>query len=316
MNTRMISLIAALAVSASAFAQEAGSAYALPFTRIDHNPVSAAMGGAGMLSTSSLAWSSFSNTAAVPFSELKGDAAASYQMWQPDGSTWYSAGAAFNIKQKFGISLGATMSSSDAIDLVNEEGIPEGSFTPKELQANLGFSYRFVKWVALGANLRFAKQDVAPGSSVSAPAADVFIMGNYLGIKAAAGISNIGGKVKGTNGEVYPLASSATIAVGYGKAFGMHEIEAEAKADFYLSSGDFKVSDPANVSAGIAYTFNKMVAVRAGYHFGAAGSPMPSYATVGAGFCFAGVHIDAAYMLASGDSPLANSLCAGLGFKF
>jgi hypothetical protein len=58
-----------------------------------------------------------------------------------------------------------------------------------------------------------------------------------------------------------------------------------------------------------------MVSVRAGYRYGGK-SVIPSYASVGAGFKLFGVSLDLAYLIASGDSPLQNTLTFGLGYSF
>ena len=57
------------------------------------------------------------------------------------------------------------------------------------------------------------------------------------------------------------------------------------------------------------------VSVRAGYRYGG-DSVIPSFASVGAGVKLFGVHLDAAYLIASGDSPLKNTFCIGIGYSF
>ena len=56
-----------------------------------------------------------------------------------------------------------------------------------------------------------------------------------------------------------------------------------------------------------------IVSVRAGYNVGAK-HVMPSFASVGAGVHFAGIKIDAAYLI--GASPIANTLAVSLGYSF
>jgi hypothetical protein len=58
-----------------------------------------------------------------------------------------------------------------------------------------------------------------------------------------------------------------------------------------------------------------MVSFRAGYRYGG-DSPIPSFASVGAGVKFSGVKLDLAYLIAGGDSPMKNTLAIGLGYSF
>ena len=62
------------------------------------------MGFAGAASTSSIAYSAFTNSAVIPFWNGKFDAGVSYQNWAPDGvkSSNLAAGAGLSLK---GLSL-------------------------------------------------------------------------------------------------------------------------------------------------------------------------------------------------------------------
>jgi hypothetical protein len=58
-----------------------------------------------------------------------------------------------------------------------------------------------------------------------------------------------------------------------------------------------------------------MISVKAGYKYGGK-SIIPSYASVGAGFRFAGVTLDFAYLMGGASSPMKNTLSIGLGYRF
>ena len=62
----------------AAFLPLIANAQALPFLATEQSPVAAAKGGASVVETSSTAWASFTNSAAIPFSEVKGDFSAGY----------------------------------------------------------------------------------------------------------------------------------------------------------------------------------------------------------------------------------------------
>jgi len=57
-----------------------------------------------------------------------------------------------------------------------------------------------------------------------------------------------------------------------------------------------------------------MVFVRAGYHLGTDKAPLPSFATVGAGFKYAGFSLNVAYLTAN--NIIGNTLTFGLGVSF
>ena len=65
---------------------------------------------------------------------------------------------------------------------------------------------------------------------------------------------------------------------------------------------------------GAQYGWNDMVFARAGFHLGTGKAPLPTYASVGLGVKFVGVHLDVSYLLAS--KVLGNTLCVGIGYAF
>ena len=226
---------------------------AMPFTRVVRDPVAAAMGGTGVVSTSVSAFASFRNAAAIPYAENTLDVAAGYMNWQPSASPVQdiNAGASLNIAGKLGIALGLSYGLCEKYDIMDASGTAVGSFSPSQIQANLGLAWRFLPFLSLGANVK------------------------YL------------------------------YGIGIGKK---HAAEVLVDADYYFS-GAF------SASAGAAYTYNDLVSVRAGYRYGGK-SVIPSFASVGAGVKLWGVHIDVAYIIAAGTSPLRNTFAVGLGYSF
>lgn len=284
---------------------------AMPFSRIARDPVSAAMGGAGVVSTSSSAYASFRNAAAIPYSEHTLDVTAGYMNWQPSVSPVQdiSAGASWNISGKFGVGLGFSYGMCEKYDIMDASGKSAGSFSPSQVQAGLGLAWKFLPFLSLGANVKYLGNTLAEGRSYEAVASDIFLMTRVAGVNAAVGVSSLGSKVKSASGAGFSLPASATLGLGYGLEAGKrHGVDILVDADYYFS-GAFAAS------AGASYTYNDLVSVRAGYRYGG-GSVIPSFASVGAGVKFFGVHIDVAYIIATGDSPLMNTFSVGAGFSF
>ena len=79
------------------FALEAGAQSALPFIRIDRNPRSSALAGAGMASVNNGWYAAFGNAAQLGFQPVKGDVGAALQLWEMsndvDKTTNIQAGA-------------------------------------------------------------------------------------------------------------------------------------------------------------------------------------------------------------------------------
>lgn len=284
-------------------------AQALPFTAAETDAASLGTAGANLTQTGSIANASFSNAAAIPFSDAKMDVAAGYTMWQPSavGSNILNVGAAFNMNKKFGLAVGFLYGMNPAYDITDASGAVKGQFSPSDIHANVGLAYRFLPFLSLGANVGYATTTLAEGYSYGALAADVFAMAKFAGLKVTAGFANVGTSVTSASGVQLGLPASVAVGAGYETAFaGKHAIEALLDADYYFN-GWFAAA------AGAAYTYGDLVTVRAGYRYGGQ-SPVPSYASVGAGVKFAGLKLDLAYLIGSGAAK--NTLALSLGYSF
>ncbi len=286
-------------------------AQALPFTVADADPVILAKGGAGLTETASVSHAAFTNSAAVPFSENTFDVSAGYMMWQPSSinSNVISVGAAYNVKEKFGIAAGLYYGMNPEYKITNSSGVSGGTFKPSDIHAALGISYRFLDFMSLGVNFGYASSSLAEGQSYGTIAADAFLMAKFSDLKVTAGVSNVLGTVKSAGGAEFCIPGSAALGAAYGKAFGEKNF-AEVNLDV-----DYFFSGWIAASVGAGYTFNDLFSVRAGYRYGGE-SPIPSYASVGAGVKFKGLKLDLAYLIAGSDSPMKGTLALGLGYSF
>lgn len=277
---------------------------ALPFTAADYNPVTLAKGGAGLVETSSIAFAAYTNAAAIPFSESTGDVAVGYTMWQPSAvnTNYVNVAAGFNIKDKVGVAAGFSYGMFNKNDFAGMDVVPN------DMQVNVGISWRFLKFLSLGANVGYARETLMKDYSLGAVTADVYLMSEFADFKIAAGVSNVGSKVK-SKYSTYSLPSAVNVGLGYDKVFAeKHGVDVAVDADYYFA-GAFAAS------VGAGYTFNDLVSVRAGYNYGGK-AVIPSYASVGAGVKFFGVKIDLAYLIGVADSPMKNTLAVSLGYSF
>lgn len=294
-----------MAVSFTAGAQ------ALPFTAVDYDPVVMAKGGAFMTETSTSAFAAFGNPAAAVFADKKMDVAAGYTMWQPQGvsSNVISLGGTAILKEKLGVSFGATYGANTPYDIIDASGIVTGSFSPSDLQINAGVAMKVLPFLSVGATLGYANSTLAEGSSYGAFNADVFAMAKFGGLKASAGVKGVGSKVKSASGVSFALPMAAAAGVGYTTEFGeKNRVDVNVDAEYYIDGG-------VAVAGGASYTFAKLATVRAGYRHGG-NTVLPSYASVGAGVSLLGVHLDLAYLVGVNSSPMANTLCISAGWAF
>lgn len=304
-------VIAAMAMFLAAmpsFAQ--GGEDAMPFARIDRNPATAGLGFAGAASTSDIAWSSFSNSAVIPFFNKTFDAAASVQLWAPDGakSTIINAGAGYKVNDRLGFSLGFSSQSFQSYEIIDDYGVQTGSFSPQALVVNGGLGLGLSDAVSVGANLRYLRQTVTDAKTNDAFAADVMLY--YKPVPEAgiaAGVASVGTGVKSISGKTYDLPASAKLAGDYTFNFQENAIKLVADVDYFFS-GNF------SAAGGLQYSYNDLFFLRGGYHYGKKDSVLPSFATVGAGIKIAGVKVDVAWLTANKD--LGNTLSIGLGYSF
>ena len=291
----------------SAFAQ---SEEALPFVRIDRDPVSAGMGFAGAASSRETAYSSFRNSSVIPFSAERMSFGLSGQSWAPDGVKTMNInfGAAVKAGKRFGFSVGAAYQSGDEYSLFDDSGVPQKTFKPNEMIVNGGVGFLLLDNLAVGANVRYASQKLSSDNSYSAISTDVFLTYRLSDLNITAGVSSLGSSVKSASGDSYNLPASATIGAEWSKAFSeAHGVRLAADADYFFS-GNF------TAAAGAEYSFKNMLFARAGYHFGSKDAVLPSFASVGLGVRFFGISLDVAYLTAN--DTIGNTLTLGLGYRF
>ena len=274
-------------------------AQALPFVAAEYGAASLGKAGADLVE--------HTNVAAVPFEETMLDVTAGYTLWAPTKANVMGVNASYNLKNKLGVSAGFTYGLNPSYTVTDGNGMTSGSFSPTDMMAEVGVSYRFLPFMSVGANVGYAMSSLTEKYSYGAVAADVYVMAALAGLKVTAGVSNIGTSVTSASGAKFSLPTSVALGAGYGITFAeKHRVEVLLDADYFLS-GDIAVA------AGVEYGMNDLAFVRAGYRYGG-DSPVPSFASVGAGVKILGIKLDIAYIL--GSPAMCNTLSAGIGYCF
>ena len=305
------SLLLALVLLAAAPALRGQEGDALPFTRIDRNPVTSALAGSGSASLGNTAYSAFSNASILPFFTGKMDAAVSTQYWAPSLSWSMHAGVgiAWKISPRLGLSAGYAWQGGPASDELDAFGQPAGSFYPQDHLAAVGLGIGLGERFSVGANVRYALQKVTEKDRYAGFSGDFFAMYEPNGrLRLTAGVSTLGPRLRASNGVFFRQPASAKAGAIWSVPFtDAHILSLTADADYYFS-GKY------SAAAGVEYAWNSTVFVRGGYRHASPGCVIPSHLGLGFGIQFSGFHLDISYLTAS--PSLGNTFSAGLGYRF
>lgn len=268
---------------------------AMPFMEIDRNPSTLSMGGTNV-------GSQFYNPAA---SALSGSAAMiSFQSWSPSAApaNHLNLFGSAKIDQKLGILLSGAYQLGNSYTPINSSGVSSDPFSPSELLLGLGAGYAITELLSVGATVKFARQVMEAASSNNGMAIDVMAMYHLGALNIAGGVTSLGPAIKGKKAS-WPLPTAVKAGVDYFLSIG---VLLSAQADVYLSSG-------LGLSVGAQYSYKDFLFARAGYHLGTGKAPVPSFASVGLGACFARFSVDISFLTAS--DVLGNTLSLGVSYS-
>ncbi|GHT49347.1 hypothetical protein FACS189440_14930 [Bacteroidia bacterium] len=279
----------------------------VPFLNFFSDARTAAMGNAGFAVASPFAVNR--NMAAILLNDAYStEIGASYLSWQPQvtNSTLINA-AGYTQYGNAGFAAGIRYNTLDAIETTDEQGNVIGSFSPSEYAMEVGFGYRINPAIALGASLRYISSDLGGEKKASAIAADISALYNSKNLSAGVGFSNVGSKIDYGNSE---YALPARIQSGIACRLldkEEHSVLGVVDAAYQLSSENKGLLG----GIGAEYTYKNLASLRTGYHFEDE-SVGASYATVGCGVHLSGFSVNFAYILASNNNPMNQSMIISL----
>ena len=269
-------------------AAQAALAQAVPTLLVPADARSLAMGGV-----------------ALPKDASKLDVQAFYGMWAPKSAdnSVFGGDVFFRVNDRVALSAESRYFADKPYDVSSAQGQATGSFTPGDLILGAGVSVGFSD--AFGATLkaRYVSSAIAADAKGGAFCADLFA--DYKGeiAFASAGVRNLGSQISYGAGS-YALPAMAAVSGGVRPVDGL---TVGAEVDYLFTGGLM-------AGLGVEYTIADIVSLRGGFHYGDAAKAVPTYASLGLGVKFAGVHIDAAFLTAS--QTLGNTLMFGLGYSF
>lgn len=311
MNMKKLAVITAVVLVpfAALSAQDAASSStAMSFLDRAHGAVRQATAGVGTLSDD--AYAHWGNVSAAAFSENTFKVGAGYGLWQPSVNKSHvtDLGAFWRIDEKWTVTAGVSVAAYAKEHRMDEYGTVLSDFRPADMMAGAGVAYRIIDCLSVGAAFNWAGSRGIE-SSLNAFAADVNLTFRKYGVNVTAFAKNLGTKIKAADGVSYSLPMSAGLEAGYGLDFGKSSIYAALQGQCWFG-GPFGISP----SAAAEYSWNNLLFCRAGLHYGSKKNGLPSYGSLGLGFCLHGFSLDLSWNAALG--VMKNSFACGVGYSF
>ena len=225
--------------------------------------------------------------------------------------SYFSVRGKYALTERLSLSGRAVYGICDEYETVNQSGIATGTFSPGQLMVCGGLGFGLTDYLDAGINFRYLNETLAPQTTYSAVASDIYARGDFcvsmlsvmsVGLK----ITNIGTKVTSASGDKFALPSAIKANAAYSVAFDKGNIKVLAESDYYFHGC---------IAAGVgaAYTYNDLLSVRAGYHYGGQ-SVVPSFASAGAGVRLHGVRLDISYTF--GAETLTDTFAVSVEYGF
>lgn len=286
------------------FAAISASAQVYSTALINTDATSVTMGSASMAGKAT-AFAAVNNASMMALADGKFAIEAAYNRWSPSvaGANIAGLGTWFKIGNRVALGIDAKLNLGKAYDIVNMNGATIGSFKPMDIQAGLGASFKIIDGLSAGVSAKLFTSSIADKVSGTAFGADINISYNKNGLSAAAGVANLGSKMKYDEKSIVALPSMAKVGIAYS----IVGLTISGEFDYLFKGGMM-------AGAGLEYNVKDIAFIRAGYHYGSKSNALASYASAGLGLKFFGVNLNFSYLFAS--KTLGNSMFFGLGYSF
>lgn len=268
--------------------------------------------GAAMYATAFSIWNNMASTA---FSENKMDVGVSYGLWQPNGikGNVISAAGYGRVHERITIAAGIKYFGEQPISKTTD-GLNYESFTPMHLSAGVGIGVKILPILSASANVHYIMSDLGGPKKANAVSADFGAMVHLKFMNIGVTASNIGSQLNYGGIDSYGLPTNLKVGVGTTQKFGSedkHSVTANLQGGMTFASTAFFGE------VGAEYMYNDLFRVSAGYRYGDNKKDIPQYVSVGLGFKFVGISINAAYLIGlEADSPIGNTFSVGVGYSF
>lgn len=285
-------------------------------TFLDINPDPKAMGNGGISSVApASAFSLWNNSSATVLNDAKFQAGASYTMWQPNmaDNKIFAVGAYGKLTRFMAVTAGFKQFSYNSYDLTDETGTIAGSFTPKENSFGFGLAFKVMPKLSVSADANIYNSKLGDGYKASGAAFNIGATYIHNNFTAAITAQNLGSEASYTDRMSYKIPSSVKVGASYNIPFGNSGSVVKPQAQV-----GFTMTDNSSVfgAIGAEYSYKSRVTASMAYHYGDETKYIPSHLSIGAGVSFFGVNINAAYLVADGESAIKNTLSIALSYCY
>lgn len=308
--------------SVSASAQETGT-----FMKNPAESRTMSLAGAGVVSLDDV--SVLDNAALSPFSLDRFSAGVSCRSWMRNvsggGMSSYSMSARYSLRKAGTFYLGVRSLKMPPFEQTDDYGnVIDDSSSPLDMAFEAGYAYRFCGDFSAALTARYLRLDPGCGDAADAVSFDAGLAWRHMfsgvieDLAAIAQLKNFGTSPDyGAGRRSLPWQVNAGVSAGL--LFGKHNrFRAGASLDIPVAPECGGLSPDRGVSAsfGAEYSYRRMVYARGGYHLGNHSSGEQSWGSVGLGFRFWHMTLDAAWILAQSSSPLRNTFSGTLSVWF
>lgn len=308
--------------SVSASAQETGT-----FMRNPSESRTMSLAGAGVVSLDDV--SVLDNAALSPFSLNRFSAGVSCRSWMRNvsggGMSSCSMSARYTSDKAGTFYLGVRSLKMPPFEQTDDYGnVIDDSSSPLDMAFEAGYAYRFCGDFSAALTARYLRLDPGCGDAANAVSFDAGLAwrhdfsGVLEDLAAIVQLKNFGTSPDyGAGRRSLPWQVNAGVSAGL--LFCNHNrFRAGASLDIPVAPECGGLSPDRGVSAsfGAEYSYRRMVYARGGYHLGNHSSGEQCWGSVGLGFRFWHMTLDAAWILAPSSSPLRNSASGTLSVWF
>ncbi len=308
--------------SVSASAQETGT-----FMRNPAESRTMSLAGAGVVSLDDV--SVLDNAALSPFSLNRFSAGVSSQSWMRNvyggGMSSYSMSARYTSGKAGTFYLGMRSLKMPPFEQTDDYGnVIDDSSSPLDMAFEAGYAYRFCRDFSAALTARFLRLDPGCGDAANAVSFDAGLAwrhkfsGVLEDVAAIAQLKNFGTSPDyGSGRRSLPWLVNAGASAGL--LAGKHNrFRAGASLDISVAPtcGSLSPSRGVSASFGAEYSYRRMVYARGGYHLGNKSAGEQRWASVGLGFRFWHMTLDAALILTPSSSPLHDTASGMLSIWF
>lgn len=277
-------------------------AQVLPLLYSPTDARSAALGGSGVALAAD-ASALDNNLSATVLSPNHFAIGAAYQYWAPKPAAdhrlslggWWRRG-------RWAIGLSAKGMLAPQIAQTSDSGAPLDSFSPYDLSVALGGAWSPAPGFSLSAAARLISSVLDAATRGTTVCADLGLSYVSHAFQAGVSVANLGGRIRYGNAD---YALPALLRAGASYTHPVFSLTAEA---------DYLFGSALMACAGAEVRPVPLLALRAGYHYGAADKGLPSFGSCGIGLNLQGFVLNAAYLF--GSPTLGGSLSIGMGYSF